>query len=105
MTIDVQALRGLLELAVITGGGSLVYGLLAKWPRYQTMPSDVKRYIAGGANALIAILGYLGLVLFKYTAAPPTALAWIETLVGIGSALFGASQMVHAAKDLVGKKG
>ncbi len=96
---DNQILKGLLMAAALTGGGAGVYALLNQWPRYALFPSKVRRYIAVGANILVAIGGYLGLVGFNYIAAPLTPLAWFETLVGIAATLFTASQVVQA-RDL-----
>lgn len=97
-------LRSLLLLVVNGGAGVLVYAWLQKAAWYQNIEApDVKRWIAAGITAGLAVLAYLALVVLGFAELPQADWrSWLIQLANIfigAFVAFGTSQLSHT-RDL-----
>lgn len=96
-------------IQMLVGGAAapFVYWCLAKWEWYQrTLQADVKRWIAFGCVALIAVLAWIVGVAFSIYPAPgPGWQGWVvaimEVILALGTGFTG-STLIHT-KDLKAK--
>ena len=92
-------LLSVLQLAVAGGlSGSVTYVMLKYWPWYGALTNaELKRWIAIGANAVVAVAAWFAMLGMGYVQAPVDSRAWVETIAKIVLALGATSYEVSQA--------
>ncbi len=88
-------LKAIFSLLLVTGGGGAVYAIIQNWPWAQGLRAEYKRILAGALAVVFGWIGFGGLVVLGYSAAPASVKDWLITLAEIGAALFTLSQGWH----------
>lgn len=88
-------LLGFLTWVLTPGAGILTYWLMENVPVLAALEAKLKRFVAFGLSALIAVLAFLAMVGMGYQPAPADARAWIEALFSVAAVAAGLSQVLH----------
>jgi hypothetical protein len=82
------------------GAGVLAYLLIDNVPRLCALEAKLKRWVAAGISAGIAILGFLATVGLGYQAAPVGGVPWLEAVFAVATGAFSLATIIHGVRDL-----
>ena len=89
-----------LTWALTPGAGVLAFWLLENVAALAALEPKLKRLVAFGLSALIAVLAFLAMVGMGYTPSPENWRAWVEALFGVAAVAAGLSQILHGLLKL-----
>ena len=76
--------------------GPAAWFLVEKVKFLQALEPDTKRYVAFGVSAVIAALGWLGLIVIGDVPLPGSALEWVSKLWLVMTSSFGLATLLNA---------
>ena len=90
-----------LKWAVCGGGaGVIAYFLMEEIPALTYLEPKPKRYMSLALAAVIAMLGYMGMVALNYMPQPESLQGWIEGLFSVIGVSSGLGQIIHGKLKL-----